>query len=630
MSIMYRTPLRSFVAPYGLALLVVALALLLRWAFWSVLGPEIPFLFLWPAVMIAARYGGLGPGLLVTALSILSEDFILIHPGSIGTGSPHELTGLVLFGLLGALLSVLADRLRRARRLAESRSEDLARQREWLRVTLASIGDGVIATDAQSRVVFMNAVSQSLTGWKEDEALQRPLGEVCRVLDASTREPVDQISRKGAGGRLSGHDLLLGRRGTETSVARSASPIRSATGEVLGVVLTLHDFTEQARLEAELRRRAEELAEAHRHKDEFLAMLGHELRNPLAPIKNAAHLLRLRTADERSRWAGEVIERQVGQMSRLVDDLLDVSRITRGKVTLRKEVVELAAVIERAVEISRPLIEARRHELVESLAEGPVWLEADPVRLAQVIANLLNNAAKYTEEKGRITLSAEKEVGEVVLRVRDNGVGIAPEVLPNVFELFTQDHRTLDRSQGGLGIGLTLVKGLVAMHGGSVQAFSEGPGKGSEFVVRLPAKAISGPNGGEEDHTPTSVPSAGSRVLIVDDNVDSAESLALLLTMSGHKVRTAHDGPAALEAAEAFRPEAVLLDIGLPGMDGYEVARRLRQQAGLNNTFLVAVTGYGQDEDRRRAEEAGFDAHLVKPADPVVLQQLLAGLEMNP
>jgi signal transduction histidine kinase len=495
-SIMDRTPLRSTVSRYGLALLVVALALLLRWAFWPVLGPELPFLFFWPAVMIAARYGGLGPGLLVTALSVLAEDFFLIQPGSVGTGSSRELIGMALFGLLGALLSVLADRLRRARQLADSH--------------------------------------------------------------------------------------------------------------------------------------AEELAQAHRRKDEFLAMLGHELRNPLAPLKNAAHILRLReAADEQARWAAEVIDRQVGQMSRLVDDLLDVSRITRGQVRLQKEVVELAAVIERAVEISRPLIEARRHELVESPPKGPAWLEADPVRLAQVIANLLNNAAKYTEERGRITLRAEREGAEVVLRVRDNGLGLAPDVLPHVFELFTQDRRTLDRSQGGLGIGLTLVKGLVEMHGGSVQALSEGPGKGSEFVVRLPAKVASGPDQGEDDDPVPSAPAVGSRVLIVDDNADSAESLAMLLAVRGHEVRTAPDGPAALDAAEEFRPEAVILDIGLPGMDGYEVARRLRGR-GLANAFLVAVTGYGADEDRLRAEEAGFDAHLVKPADPDTLERLLARPEWTP
>jgi PAS domain S-box-containing protein len=541
---------------------------------------------------------------------------------------------MVLFGLLGTVLSVLADRLRRAREQAERRSEELARQREWLRVTLASIGDGVIATDAQGRVSFMNSVAQALTGWKEGEALRRPLGEVCRIHDAGTREPVDclvqQVSRQGTGVTPSGPNLLLGRGGTATPVARSASPIRSGSGEVLGVVLTLRDFSEQARLEAELREHAEELAGADRRKDEFLAMLGHELRNPLAPLKNAAYLLRLpKRTEEQTRWAGEVIERQVGQMSRLVDDLLDVSRITRGKVTLRKEVVELAAAIERAVEISRPLIEARRHELVESLPPGPVWLEADPVRLAQVIANLLNNAAKYTPDRGRITLSASQEGAEVVLRVRDNGVGIAPEVLPHVFELFTQDRRTLDRSQGGLGIGLTLVKGLVEMHGGSVQAFSEGPGRGCEFVVRLPAKASLGPDKGEEGHPTASAPSAGCRVLVVDDNVDATESLALLLRMSGHEVHTALDGPAALQVAEAFRPEAVLLDIVLPGMDGYEVARRLRHMAGLENAFLVAVTGYGQEEDRRRAEEAGFDAHLVKPADPVDLKELLARSERS-
>jgi PAS domain S-box-containing protein len=457
---MDRTLSQSPLGRYGLALLLVAIALLLRWSLWRVIGPEIPFLFLWPAVMIAARYGGLGPGLLATAVAVLAEDFLLINPGLLVPRERSELAGMALFGLLGAGLSVLADRLRRARRQAQARAEQLAREREWLRVTLASIGDAVIATDAEGRVAFMNAVAQALTGWKADEALRKPLAEVCRIVDAGTQRtpdcPVRQAWQEATGADLSGRNCLYGRGGTLTPVERRASPIRSASGEILGMVLTFRDITEQTRHEGELRGRAEELAEADRRKDEFLAMLAHELRNPLAPIRNAAHLLRLEgTTDERTRWAGDVIDRQVSQMSRLVEDLLDVSRITRGKVALQKRVVELAEVVGRAVEISRPLIEARRHELVESLPPGPVWLEADAVRLAQVLANLLNNAAKYTEERGRIELSAAREGDELTLRVRDNGAGIAPEVLPRVFDLFAQDERTLARAQGGLGVGLT-------------------------------------------------------------------------------------------------------------------------------------------------------------------------------
>ena len=312
-------------------------------------------------------------------------------------------------------------------------------------------------------------------------------------------------------------------------------------------------------------------------------------------------------------------------MTRLVDDLLEISRVSRGKIKLIKTAIELAEVIERAVENSHPLIGARKHELIESLPAEPVWLEADPVRLAQVVANLLNNAAKYTPDRGHIWLSAEKQGAEAVIRVRDDGLGIAPDMLPRVFDLFAQADRTLEESRGGLGIGLTLVKCLLEMHGGTVKALSDGPGKGSEFVVRLPAlerKPAPGTNDGE--NVKNRPPSSARRILIVDDNGDAAKSLALLLEVHGHDVRTAPDGPAALKEAEAFQPEIVFLDIGLPGMDGYEAARRLREMPGLEDASLFALTGYGQDDDRRRSQEAGCDGHLVKPVGLDLLLPLIA------
>jgi CheY-like chemotaxis protein/two-component sensor histidine kinase len=324
-----------------------------------------------------------------------------------------------------------------------------------------------------------------------------------------------------------------------------------------------------------------------------------------------------------------MIERQVLHLSRLVDDLLDVSRITRGKITLRKEVVDLAAVLSRAVETSRPLIEANRHRLTLSLFAQPIRLVADPTRLEQVFSNLLNNAAKYMERGGAIWLSGQRLDGEVVVRVRDTGFGIPAEVLPRIFDLFAQADRTLDRSQGGLGIGLTLVRSLVEMQGGSVEAHSEGPGKGSEFVVRLPLHQDSGVRGQESGGslTPDSYPPTPSLVvLVVDDHGDVAESLAMLLRLWGHEVHTAPDGLSGLKAARGHRPQVVLLDIGLPGMDGYEVARRLREEFG-PGMQLVALTGYGQEEDRQKSQAAGFDAHLVKPADPAVLRAFLAGVQ---
>lgn len=371
------------------------------------------------------------------------------------------------------------------------------------------------------------------------------------------------------------------------------------------------------------------LAEEGRRKDEFLATLSHELRNPLAPLRNALHVLRHADADGPTfEKAHDVAERQVRHLARLVDDLLDISRITRGKVELRRAPVDLASAVAEAVETVRPLVEARRHELSVLLPAETLRLEADPIRLEQVLANLLTNAAKYTEPGGRIWLTAERDDSEVVLRVRDTGVGIPAAMLARVFDLFTQVEGSSEHSQGGLGIGLTLVRSLVEMHGGNVEARSEGLGQGSEFVVRLPAlpETYAGQAKGKGSAWEPGK-SRALRVLVVEDNVDAAKSLAILLRLWGHEVHLAPDGPAALEMARVHRPEVVLLDIGLPGMDGYEVARRLREQGGPHRPLLLAMTGYGREEDCRRAQEAGFDRHLVKPVDLEELEGLLAQLE---
>jgi signal transduction histidine kinase/CheY-like chemotaxis protein len=399
------------------------------------------------------------------------------------------------------------------------------------------------------------------------------------------------------------------------------------------VLETSRDITERKAAAEAQNRLLVALSEADRRKDEFLAMLAHELRNPLAPIRNSLHIMKRAGVDAavvgRVR---EMMERQVQQMTRLVDDLLDVSRITRGKIELRKEAVDLASLVQRTVEATCPLIEDRQQELTVDLPPEPVRLEADPTRLEQVLANLLNNAAKYTDHGGHVWLSARQEGGELVLRVKDTGMGIAADMLPRIFEPFVQSDRVLHQSQGGLGIGLTLVRRLVEMHGGSVTAHSEGPGKGSEFVVRLPVFSPKQPIRGEESAGKggESVGAAPQRrFLVVDDNVDAAESLALLLRLEGHDVRVAHDGPAALAAVEAEPPDLVFLDIGMPVMNGYDVARRLRQQPGLENLVLVAMTGWGQEEDRRRSQEAGFDHHLIKPVEPEALHKLLAGTRVR-
>jgi len=392
------------------------------------------------------------------------------------------------------------------------------------------------------------------------------------------------------------------------------------------------DLAHRAGIAMENARLYGEVREADRRKDEFLAMLAHELRNPLAPIRNALHIMKQAGADAAVlARVREMMERQVQHMTRMVDDLLDVSRITRGKIELRKEIVGLASVVKRTVEATRPLIEDRQQTLTMDLPPDLVRLEADPTRLEQVLANLLNNAAKYTDHGGRIGLSARQEGGELVLRVRDTGVGIAPDMLARIFEPFVQADRVLHKSQGGLGIGLTMVRRLVEMHGGSVTAHSEGPGKGSEFVVRLPAlssnSSIPGATAGAGGEPVRAA--SQRRILVVDDNVDAAESLALLLRLEGHNVRVAHDGPAALAAVESEPPDLVFLDIGMPVMNGYDVARRLRQRPGLESLVLVAMTGWGQEEDRRRSQEAGFDHHLIKPVEPGALYKLLAGTRMR-
>ncbi len=370
------------------------------------------------------------------------------------------------------------------------------------------------------------------------------------------------------------------------------------------------------------------LREADRRKDEFLATLAHELRNPLAPIRNSLHILRMTAGnDSTAERVCEMMERQVNHMIRLVDDLMEVSRITRGIIELRKEETDLATILRSAVETSKPLVMAADHQLAITIPQEPIPLYGDTVRLGQVFANLLNNAAKYTDPKGQIWLNARQEGDEVIVSVRDNGIGISATVLPKIFDMFMQADRSTNRSQGGLGIGLTLVKRLTEMHGGSISVQSAGEGRGSEFIVRLPVAKLP-PSG--VSPLPVSEKSPGlpqRRVLVVDDNRDAATSLGMLLKFLGTEVQIAHDGPTALRIIESFRPDVVLLDIGMPGMDGFEVARRVREKVDFNDIMLIALTGWGQAEDRNRTRNAGFDHHLVKPADITALQTLLTAID---
>jgi len=389
----------------------------------------------------------------------------------------------------------------------------------------------------------------------------------------------------------------------------------------------LRTIAQYVAIASERSRLLRELRDTDRRKDEFLATLAHELRNPLAPIRNALYIMELaakgETAVDRAR---AMMERQLAHMVRLIDDLLDVSRITRGKLALRKERVDLAAVVRNSIDTVRPLIDAAGHELIVSLPPEPIAVDADPVRLAQVLSNLLNNAAKYMDRGGRITLTVQRAEHEVAISVRDCGIGIPAASLPSIFDIFTQVDRSLEKAQGGLGIGLTLVKSLVEMHGGRVSAASEGVDKGAEFIVHLPlATERATPRPGRRDETRVASPLT-CRVLVADDNGDAADSMGAMLRLMGNEVRTVRDGLAAVEEAQAFRPDVVLLDIGMPRLNGYDAARRIRKERWGKDMTLVALTGWGQEDDKRRAAEAGFDRHFTKPVNPEKLQQLFAGL----
>jgi signal transduction histidine kinase len=376
-------------------------------------------------------------------------------------------------------------------------------------------------------------------------------------------------------------------------------------------------------LESALRGKIDELAEVDRRKDEFLAMLGHELRNPLAPVTTALQIMRIHESEpNRVARSREIVERQIEHMTRLIDDLLDVSRITRGKIELREQPLLLSSVIERAIESARPLIDERGHRIVLDLPSGPVTFLADPARLSQVFANLLNNAAKYTDVGGRIWVRARVEGNDLVVGVKDDGPGLTKDLRKHAFDLFMQGPQARARARGGLGIGLTLVRRLVELHGGTVEALSDGPGRGTEFLVRLPLRLPPVLEGAARA-APIAAVGPRRRILVVDDNVDAAEALGELLRDYGHEVATAHDGTQAVDHARLHRPEIVLLDISMPEMDGYEVAKRIRGELALGDTLLIALTGYGEDRHRRLAREAGFDHHVTKPVDASKLEELL-------
>jgi PAS domain S-box-containing protein len=494
-------------------------------------------------------------------------------------------------------------------------------------VTLVETSTDFIAMfDLQGVPLFVNRAGLELVGLADlDEARRTPVGSFFFPEDQGriTNEFFPSVRARGQG------EIEVRFRHFQTGEARwmayKVVTLPDADGRPVAFATVSQDVTERKKLADDLRTVAADLSEANRRKTEFLAMLAHELRNPLAPIGNALRVMRQGHGDGKpSAPLLDVLDRQVGQLSRLVDDLLDLSRVTRGKIVLRRQPLALAPVVEQVVETVRALYGNMNHELTVTLPAEPVFLNADPARLAQMISNLLNNAYKFTDPGGHVSLAVTRDGGDVLIRVRDNGIGIAPEQLPQLFQMFVQADTSLERTRDGLGIGLTLVQSLVEMHGGSVTARSDGLGCGSEFTLRLPAlaampDAAAPPPDAEPATTPDSLD-----VLIVDDNLDGAETLAMLLEDAGHRPHQAHDGLEGIAAAERLRPDAVLLDIGLPKLNGFEVCRQLRAEPWGKHVTIVAMTGWGQEEDRQRSRDAGFDAHLVKPVDVDLLLKLLA------
>lgn len=498
---------------------------------------------------------------------------------------------------LDILARQAADLIERALSEATLRASELRYRRLF-----ESAKDGIVILDAETgKITDANAFLCGLLEVEARELRGKELHEMGLFKDKSaSRAAVRKLQEQGY---IRYENLSLETKRGQVEVEVIANVYQIEQQSV--IQCNIRDITDRRRLEKLAQEQTVALADLHRRKDEFLAMLGHELRSPLAPITNALHLLRLQKGEDQvQRQARTIIERQVGQLTRLVDDLLEISRISTGRIHLHQERVALNGIVENAIETACPLIGLHKHSLEASLSPQPIWLYADAARLEQVVVNLLTNAAKYTANGGQIWLSIQQEGDEGVLRVRDSGFGIAPELLPHIFDLFTQAEKSLARSDGGLGIGLSLVQRLVEMHRGRVEVYSV-LGQGSEFVVRLPVVLTPAPL-----PTPTIVKAAipagpSLRVLVVDDNKDAAQTLAMLLTVTGHQVRTAHDGLAALEVALDYRPQVVLLDIGLPGLDGYEVAKRMRQQAIFKDVILVAMTGYGQEADRQRSHARG-------------------------
>ena len=629
---------------YGIAIAAIALSTLLRLWAETTLGPS-GFSLMLAAVVIAAWYGGLGPSLVALTLSLAVSSWLF---KSEPEPAIRVVTGLAVSYFVAVAIALLGESTRSARRRAEAAADEAIRQREQLGAALAEQRRAEQALrdteqrfarfmqhlpglawikDIDGRYVYANDAAEKAFCTPREELYGKTDLEVFPPETAAQFQANDRRALDAAGGEQAIETLEHSDGIVHHSIVNKF-PIPGPDGASALIGGMAIDITDRIRAE-------EALKEADRRKDEFLATLAHELRNPLAPISNSLQMLKVRRApNDNSTDALAIIERQVRQMVRIVDDLLDVNRITRGRLELRKDRIALADVIRSAIETSRPAIEAREHELTVRLPERPAYLDGDLTRLGQAFSNLLNNSAKYTPPRGRIEIEASDGAGEAVIVVRDNGAGIAADALPHVFEMFRQGEASRENSQGGLGVGLTLVRRLIELHGGTVEAHSAGPGQGSEFVVRLPvaeppASTAASPEPEHQQNVSSNGDAAAKppqrRVLVVDDNADSAVTLGKMLEIMGNEVRLAHDGLEAIDVASTFLPEFIFMDLGMPKLSGYEAARRIRATPWGRDIVIVALTGWGQQEDIQRSIEAGCTTHIVKPIDFAVLGKLMSG-----
>jgi PAS domain S-box-containing protein len=610
---------------YTVGFLALLLAVALRWALNPLMGDSLPLVTLFGAVAAGVWLGGYRLAIPIALLGYIACHFLFIPPRyAFDFADTANVIGLVAYLFTCALIVIFGE----AARIAESRAHQRMLERNKANRLIAAIvessDDAIISKSLEGIIQSWNAAAERLFGYTAEEAVGQ---HISLVIPPDRIAEEDQIIASLKAGKRIDHfeTERLRNDGRRIVVSLTISPIKDALGNVIGASKIVRDVTDRIRAEGDLKRLAADLSAADQRKNEFLATLAHELRNPLAPMSNMLEVVKRAGNDtEILKRAHETLERQLNQMIRLVDDLLDLNRITHDRLELRRSEVELSSVIQQAVEVARPLIDAANHELIVELPKEPIYLNADRARLAQVFGNLLNNSCKYTRPNGTITLSAKLVDDEVLVTVKDNGAGIPPDKIGSIFDMFMQVDRSSERSQGGLGIGLTLVKRLVEMHGGSIEARSEGEGQGSEFIVRLPVIMKAATPLPASEVEPKS--QSERRVLIVDDNLDSADSLAMLLNITGNKTFLAHDGVEALEAVEKYRPEVILLDIGLPKLDGHEVCRRVREQPWGKDIIIIALTGWGQEDDRRKSEEAGFNGHLVKPVDYDRLLELLGQL----